>query len=217
MLQINSFPRISAYEETQLLLHEFNHRINNEFAAAIALISLAAARTESAEARATLLCVRDRLFNYARVFHVLQKPESDVRIDAAAYLRRLCLAISQSKLEAKGIRLFLVERKFRISSERCWRLGLIISELVTNSFRHAFDESGGEIRVELLPSSDFIECRVTDNGRAASYQAPGQGMKLVGALAQSLDGTIKHSFGPRGKTSVLVFPTRSRSNCDLCR
>jgi two-component sensor histidine kinase len=46
--------------------------------------------------------------------------------------------------------------------ERCWRLGLIVSELITNAERHAFRNAGGCIRVKLLPSQSFAECRVTD-------------------------------------------------------
>jgi two-component sensor histidine kinase len=49
--------------------------------------------------------------------------------------------------DGRGIELVLVERPFKMSSERCWRLGLILSELITNSARHAFAESGGMIRV----------------------------------------------------------------------
>src|ERR1700688_721420 len=112
-----------------LLLREFSHRINNEFASAIGVISIAAARSANDEAKVALAAVEDQLQNYALVHHALQMPEYTGCIDAAAYLRELCRAISRSKLENKGIELRLVERTFRMNSERCWRLGLIVSEL----------------------------------------------------------------------------------------
>jgi hypothetical protein len=54
------------------LISELTHRINNEFASAISLVSLAAA---------------------------LQMPEHRTRIDVTAYLEQLCLSISRSKLD----------------------------------------------------------------------------------------------------------------------
>jgi two-component sensor histidine kinase len=193
-------------DEARLLLREFSHRINDEFASAIGVISIAAARSADDEAKVALAAVQDRLQNYALVHHALQTPEDVSCIDAAAYLRQLCWAISRSKLERKGIELRFVERTFRMNSERCWRLGLIVSELITNAERHAFRNGGGSIRVELLPSLSFVECRVTDNGTAEANARPGHGLKIVEALAKSLGGTIDQRFGPHGATAVLIFP-----------
>ena len=124
--------------EARLLLREFLHRINNEFASAIGVISIAAAHSANDEAKVVLAAVQDRLQNYALLHHPLQMPQHSSCIDAAAYLRQLCRAISRSKLETKGIELRLVEHTFQMNSERCWRLGLIVSELITNAERHAF-------------------------------------------------------------------------------
>ena len=192
--------------EAQLPMREFSHRITNEFASAIGVISIAAARSLNDEVKAALVAVQDQLQNYAQVHLALRMPEHSIRIDASAYLRQLCRAISRSKLHSKGIELILVEREFSLNSERCWRLGLIVSELITNAARHAFRDGGGLIRVELLPSTTFVECRVMDNGTSETHIRPGWGLKIVEALAKSLGGTIDHRFGPRGATSVLVLP-----------
>jgi two-component sensor histidine kinase len=193
--------------EARLLLREFSHRINNEFASAIGMISIAAARSTNDEAKVALAAVEDRLQNYALVHYALQMPEHTSYVDAAAYLRQLCRAISRSKLESKGIELRLVERAFQMNSERCWRLGLIVSELITNAERHAFRNGGGLIRVELLPSLSFVECRVTDNGTGEANTCPGHGLRIVEALAKSLGSTIDQRFGPHGATAILIFPT----------
>jgi two-component sensor histidine kinase len=101
----------------------------------------------------------------------------------------------------------LVERTFQMNSERCWRLGLIVSELITNAERHAFrNGGGGSIRVELLPSTSFVECRVTDNGAGEESANRGRGLEIVESLAKSLGGTIDQHFGPQGATAVLIFP-----------
>ncbi len=203
---INSAPSERSLAEASLLLREYSHRINNEFASAIAVISHAAARSSNAEARSALAMVKDQLLNYALVHQALQMPEHSVSVDAAAYLRRLCEAISRSKLDNNHIELLVVARKCPMNSHRCWRVGLIVSELITNSVRHGLSKSGGAICVELVPSSPCIKCRVTDNGTSETTVRAGRGLEIVAALARSLGGTIDHQFGPHGASSLLVFP-----------
>jgi hypothetical protein len=71
-------------------LHELNHRINNEFAAAISVVSLAAARSGNNEVKAALSGVAELLHRYADVHRALQAPERDIVLDAETYLRQLC-------------------------------------------------------------------------------------------------------------------------------
>ena len=55
----------------------------------------------------------------------------------------------------QGIELELASRPLKLRSERCWKLGLIVSELITNSARHAFGDRGGTIQVELSASGSL--------------------------------------------------------------
>ena len=120
MMQLVEIPSSEqSSSEARLLLREYSHRTNNEFASAIGAICVAAAHSANNEAKAVLAAVQDQLQNYAQVHHALQLPEHSSCIDAAAYLRQLCRAISRSKLDRKGIELRLVERPFRMDLERC--------------------------------------------------------------------------------------------------
>jgi two-component sensor histidine kinase len=224
---MNPVIEISASEpassEEQLLLREFTHRANNEFASAISILAVAAARSASDEVKVALATAQDRLQNYARVQHALQMPEHGTFIDATAYLQQLCRAISRSKLDCKGIELVFVERPLWMNSERCWRLGMIVSELITNAARHAFNGRTGVIRVELSPSRSFVECRVTDDGMAEPTVRPrvtddgmaeptvrpGTGLKIIETLVSGLGGKIDQHFGLQGTVSVVVFPKSS--------
>jgi two-component sensor histidine kinase len=197
-----------SFSEVRLLLREHSHRINNELASAIGIISTAAARSPNEQARAALAVVKNQLESYAQVHHALQMPEHSTTIDAGAYLRRLCRAITRSKLDANGIKCQLVEQSCHLDSERCWRLGLIVYELIMNAARHAFHCGGGTIRVELLRLGAFVECRVLDDGISEPSAAPGHGLKIIEALAKSLGGTFDQQFGSQGATSVLIIPAR---------
>jgi two-component sensor histidine kinase len=190
----------------RLLLRELSHRINNELASAINLISVAADRCGSNEAGTALTIVLDRLENYASVQHSLQMPECSATIELTTYIHQLCRAISRSKLERQGIELSLSLYALRMRSERCWLLGMIVFELITNSARHAFSNGPGSIHVEVLPTETSIECRVSDNGRSEPNPRPGRGLTIVEALAASLHGTVDVQSGPNGTTTVVSFP-----------
>jgi two-component sensor histidine kinase len=83
---------------------------------------------------------------------------------------------------------------------------MIVSELITNSARHAFADGGGTIRIELSNFGPFAKCSLIDNGSSKTSFTPGQGLKIIDALARELNGEIVHRFGSDGATSILIFP-----------
>jgi two-component sensor histidine kinase len=204
----------STYSTSEVLLREITHRVNNEFASAIQAVSFAAAKSPDGNVKAALAGVMEQLDNYAKVHRALQMPAGKDRIDASTYLRDLCESISRSKLEDRNIELVLAERPFRMSSERCWVLGMIVAELITNAVRHAFDQEGGTIRIECRAFGEFVECRVSDNGSASTVHVrPGTGTRIIEALAQKLDADFRFKFGKDGSESVLIFPIE-QDRCD---
>ena len=74
---------LSPFLQVQLLLHELNQRIGNEFCCAVSVVSLAAARSSDKEVKAVLTEVAE-LLTYAEVI-ALQMPEHGIRTDVAAY------------------------------------------------------------------------------------------------------------------------------------
>jgi two-component sensor histidine kinase len=205
---VGSLPERGAVAE-RLLLREFSHRINNELMSAISLISVAAHRCNGEEARAALTSVLDRLENYASVQHSLQMPEYSTTIELTTYIHQLCRAVSRSKLEREGIELSLSLYSLKMRSDHCWLLGMIVFELITNSARHAFRDGPGAIHVEVVPTEESVQCRVTDNGKSDQNPRPGRGLAIVEALAASLQGTVDVQFGPNGTATVVTVPHQS--------
>jgi two-component sensor histidine kinase len=97
--------------EQGLLLHELNHRINNEFASVINMVLVAAGRSGNEHVKLALTDVAELLHRCADVNRALQAPQADTLTDAATYLRRLCFSISRFKLDHKKISLVFVARR----------------------------------------------------------------------------------------------------------
>ncbi len=197
-----------ALPEDAVLLFELNHRINNEFASAISVVSQAAARSSNNEVRLALTNVTELLHRYADVHRALQVPELDAKIDAAAYLKQLCLSLSRSKLDHLAIDLVLAACPLRLHSGQCWHLGMIVNELVTNAARHAFSgqKGKGSIRVELIRAGSFVTCKVQDNGAPPREIREGRGLHIVRNLAKALNGHFEQRDGSRGLVCMLAFP-----------
>jgi two-component sensor histidine kinase len=191
----------------RLLLSELIHRLTNELTAAVGLIDLATLRAGTADARQTLEAVRDSLASFARVHQALEAPRVRTRIDACPYLRRLCDAIRAAKLQQRGVSLRYVDRSLVLDSEQCWKLGMIVSELITNSAKHAFREAAGTITVEVVCARHTVRCRVTDDGSSRRPSAEsGTGLSIVNALAHELGGTFSQRIGSSGSVSLVTFP-----------
>jgi two-component sensor histidine kinase len=204
---MTSLPSQLPFPQEGVLLHELNHRISNEFCCAISIVSRAAARSTNKEVKAALTNVAELLHHYAEVHCALQMPEHGIRTDAAAYLRNLCLSIRRSKLDQMKIDLVLSVRRLWLQPNRCWLLGTIVFELITNAARHAFAGGNGWIRVELSRAGALVECRVLDNGSAPVSFQPGRGLKIVHELTKALDGRFDQRFTTGGSTSIVVFPS----------
>jgi two-component sensor histidine kinase len=97
----------------------------------------------------------------------------------------------------------------RLQAERCWRLGMIVHELISNAARHAFGNRGGAIRVAVWQDGAFVKCSVQDSGSVTNSIRPGHGLKIVNSLSRALGGRFRQTFGVQGSKSLLVFPCDS--------
>jgi two-component sensor histidine kinase len=205
-LVIDLRKRRDPHRGMRLLLEELTHRVGDEFAAAICTISRAAAVAQAEEVKTALGAVQCRLENFARVHGALRIPESRTSIDGCAYLRQLCEAIRLSTLQFRGIRLELLERRFEIDSEQCWRLGMIISELIRNAARRSFVNPPARIWVAAARRGALIWCRVEDTGTIAENEPENRGLRIVDALARELHGGFEQYHRRNVCVATLIFP-----------
>jgi two-component sensor histidine kinase len=197
--------------EGRTLLDELNHRIKNELASVINLVSFKAIWTDNAHAKEELSNVVDLLHQHVEVHNILTMPDRDALVDAGDQLRKLGLAVCRCKLDRMNIHLLLSIDTLPLESERCWLLALAVYELMTNAVRHAcFDGRDGEIKIKLMGAGSWVNCRVTDNGSGLARIKPGRGLRIVGDLAKSMGGRMAHTFATASTSFVLDFALTQR-------
>jgi len=197
--------------DERTLVRELTHRINNQLASAINLVTAAAVRAEHPETKVALGNVTELLQEQANVHRLLAVPEGDSLVDAVQYLRSLCLAITRYRLEPIGVHLSFQADTLPLEPERCWRLGMAVHELVTNAARHAcFDGRPGEIKIKLSLAHPVVNCIIADNGSLSTRLKPARGLGLVRDLIRSLGGRLEYGFGPEYSSFLLVFVLTER-------
>jgi two-component sensor histidine kinase len=190
-----------------LLLRESNHRIVNDLTCVMCAASTKALQSDSAVVKAALLDVVDLLHRCVDVHRALHMPKQGRLTDAARYLQQLCISVTKYRLDRLEIRFSFSADDLRLEGERCWKVGLIVSELLTNVARHArFDNRRPELRAELMLSGNLVKCKVSDNGSAAEAVRRGRGLTIIGELASSLGGRVHMSCAAEGYSFLLTFP-----------
>ena len=187
------------------LVEEISHRVINEYAEAIAILSLAASRGEATAAPALRLAA-DRLHAMAEAHRSLLVPITEEAIDLGDHVGKLCASLSRASLGERGIRLTVTTDEIQLDAARCWRVSLIVSELVRNATRHGLKSRQGSIHVTLNRRGSSVWCVVCDDGCAAFDPPEGRGRRLIRALTTELGGSVEWKFTPCGSVVGLRFP-----------
>jgi two-component sensor histidine kinase len=189
-----------------LLVEEISHRVVNEYTIAIAAIDVEASRIADEDARAVLERAAGRLRAHANAHRALKPPVFAGDVDLGEYLGRLCAALYDTMLRESGVKLALAYDRIDLAAERCWRVGLIFAELITNSFRHGFNGGGGTIVIEIRLVGGEVHCQIADDGGSLPNPAASRGRQVTEGLARDLGGEVTWYFDAGGVTAVLAFP-----------
>jgi two-component sensor histidine kinase len=109
------------------------------------------------------------------------------------------------------------------TSRQAESLGLIATELVINSLKHAFSENtkDGQITVAYDVSGTDWKLSIADNGIGKpdgifAQPKTGLGTGIVKALAQQLGAKVETSAGPEGTTVSVTYATFSQRRPVSC-
>jgi two-component sensor histidine kinase len=197
--------------QESVLLRELHHRAADGVASAIELVSAAIIRAEGTEAKAALSNVVSLLHGHAEVHRMLVQAQGEALIDAAAYVQKLGCAMRQSRLEPMKIQLTLDTECVPLQSERCWRVGLIVHDLIATAAKDAcFDARAGQIKMKLTRHGALVNCVVLDNGSRSARSDSGRRLRIDNDVARGLGGRVEQGFGTEFTSVVLSFPLTER-------
>ena len=182
--------------EKHVLLQELQHRVANSLQIIASVLMQSARRVASEETRLHLRDAHSRVMSIA----MLQKQLAITQVKSVelrTYFAELCRSISASMIDdPKRLTLEALVDHTTTNSDVSVSMGLIVTELVINSIKHAFPKqaAGGRITVSFAQDEGAWLLSVTDNGAGMPIGKkrvkPGLGTGIVEALSKQLDATV---------------------------
>jgi hypothetical protein len=200
-------------KEKEVLLREIHHRVKNNLALVVSLLSLQSLHTTGKSMDEIFRDLQDRIRSMAVAHQMLYRSENLAYLYADAYVSELVdhlMFVHRTSTASISVIKNIDEITFGLDT--AIPLGLLVTELVSNCLKHAFPAGArGEITVAVTKrQGDQVELLVRDNGVGLNEQidlnAPRTlGLDLVGAFVQQLEGelTIHRHEGTEVR---VVFP-----------
>lgn len=204
----------SALKEKEVLLKEIHHRVKNNLQVISSLLNLQSKGITDEHARQVLEDGKERIQAIALIHHRLYQNEVLSYITMQDYLPDLINQLKRTYVSAdKQIQTKIETNGVRISMDTAVPLGLIVCEMITNAYKHAFQgRDTGEIKVELKPSSNtsYFELTIEDNGigikDGINFPQEGSlGAEIITALSEQLNGELFMTSSEEGTKFKLIF------------
>lgn len=217
----------TALQEKTILLKEVHHRVKNNLAVISSVLAMKADAAQTAETRQALEDSRQRVRSMALIHEQLYGQENLHTVNFAEYTAELLRELTEILIsDPRRIAVETNLEPIELGVNLAVPCGLILHELVTNAFKHAFPgDRHGEVRVgfrECEPGT--LELSIEDNGigflrgsRNSHTASHSLGLRIVEILARQLDGRFESEplfaarpsgSGRPGSRFVLRFPAR---------
>ena len=209
-----------ALAEKEVLLAEIHHRVKNNLTAFISLLSLEGSYDESPAGLALKKDLQNRARSMALIHETLYRTGKYSSVEMGMYLSTLVEQIAGSYDPEQAVKVIVRGDGVSIDLARATPCGLIVNELVTNSFKYAFPDTFDcrksrhgpcTIAVGIAEEGDTYLMTIRDNGIGLpegfdARNAKSLGLKLVNFLAKyQLRATVGVQSG-QGTEFEIRFP-----------
>lgn len=206
--------------EKAILLQEVQHRVANSLQIIASVILQSARSVRSEETRSHLNDAHSRVMSVA----ALQQQLVASRLGEVAlkpYFEQLCISVGASMIRDHAqLSLHVDCDDSAVVADSSVSLGLIVTELVINSLKHAFPGGRtGRITVSYQSHGPNWTLSVHDDGVGMptdeASQTPGLGTSIVEALARQLNARVQVVAAHPGTTVSIVHSQISAIDADV--
>lgn len=190
-------------EQRELLLKELKHRIKNNLSVVSSLIRLQSERSKDAFHRELFLDCNNRVESISSIYDLIYKTDNIQDVDFEHYISAIIEKIKDYfKTQFGFIEVHYTLPNFQIDFDMAIPIALIINEVVTNAYKHAFiKKDKGEIHITATIENNELIMTVYDDGIGFT-QLPlndSLGMSIVDGLVSQINGTYSY-IGEDGST-----------------
>lgn len=203
-------------DQIEVLLKEVHHRVKNNLQIVSSLLKLQTKRTEDKAALAAMTDGQNRVKAMALIHQGLYQNNDMSSINFQDYAEQLLTQLASIYLGGRKVNYVVHSSEIELDIDTAVPLGLILNELLTNSFKYAFDEpENGKIEVELSKQEDGFVLNVSDNGKGLPdgfdwENATSIGLRLVDRLSEQLYGSFSYKNQNGANFSIKFQDTLTR-------
>ena len=201
--------------EKEILLKEIHHRVKNNLEIISSLITLQTANINDEVSLKNLGDWQNRINSIAIIHKELYQNSDFSKVVFQVYIEKLVAQLSKIYEKGKNISTRINAHSISLDINHSIPLGLIINELVSNAYKHAFEQQlSGWIQITLQKSAnDQLELRIKDNGVGLPNdfdieKSESLGLKLVSLLSRQIGGRLYNS-NKNGTTFNIIFSTNN--------
>jgi two-component sensor histidine kinase len=183
--------------QKEVLVREIHHRVKNNLQLVMSLLNLHARRIRDPRAETAFAEARSRINALATLHRRLYESENLQEVSLRWFLDDLCAELRRGGLAGqRDIDLTVHAPNEVIGPDTAVPLGLLVTETITNAYKHAFEGAErGLIEVILTRESPTtMKLVVRDNGRGFDQDAAegdgGLGRSLIDAFVRQLHGQL---------------------------
>ncbi|MDZ7714791.1 MAG: histidine kinase dimerization/phosphoacceptor domain -containing protein [Balneolaceae bacterium] len=153
-------------EEKNVLLGEIHHRVKNNLAVISAMLQLELFETDNKQVQNIIQNSQLRIQSMSEVHELLYQTGDFANVNLGVFVHKLIDNIkSVYNTDGRDIKLNTSIDEVSININQAIPIALIINELITNAYKHAFAEKdSGQITVEITQADNIIVLKVSDNG-----------------------------------------------------
>jgi PAS domain S-box-containing protein len=192
----------ASLEEKEVLLREIHHRVKNNLQVISSLLYLQSQKFSDEELQTCFSESQNRICSMALAHEQLYQSKNLAEVSIKTYLENLVRQQQQICPSAdQKIDCRLAVEDIPLDIEKVIPCGLLITELLSNAYKHAFaDGRNGQVVISLHGGAGRFELTVADDGIGlpAGFdhgQVKTLGLQLVSALVDQLNGTLELENG----------------------
>ena len=190
-----------------VLFHELNHRMKNNFALVVGLLELQKRQHTEAAVAEALSVAAARVHSFAAAHDSLYLDRRDVSgVEIGEYLATLATRLRSALLAGKAVTLALSADRLTLPRDQAVALGLLVNEAVTNSIKHAFAEGdAGTIDIRFTVEDGRWSLVIVDDGAGMpdTTNPNGLGGSLIASFAQMAHGELAMESSSAGTTLTV--------------
>ena len=158
----------AALEEKTILLREVHHRVKNNLQIIASILDLQALKLGDPSLSAVLKESMNRIYSMSLIHNMLYESNNFTSIDMESFAGRLCEFFARNRDQSICTIDTVIEAEDSVFDiNKAIPLGLLLNELLSNCYKHAFDASREDCKVEIhfRKKDDRMLLIVRDNGK----------------------------------------------------